>query len=88
MYSYRTSGVCASVINLEIEDNIIKNVEFIGGCNGNLSGISKLVTGMNIDDVIDKLKGTDCRNRGTSCPDQLTKALISWKEKMSQAGNI
>lgn len=80
MYSYKTSGVCASTINLEIEDNIIKNVEFIGGCSGNLSGIRSLIIGMDIDDVINKLQGTDCRNRGTSCPDQLTKALISWKE--------
>lgn len=80
MYSYKTSGVCASTINLEIEDNIIKNVEFIGGCSGNLSGIRSLIVGMDIDDVINKLQGTDCRNRGTSCPDQLTKALISWKE--------
>ncbi|MGN0145287.1 MAG: TIGR03905 family TSCPD domain-containing protein [Clostridium sp.] len=80
MYSYKTSGVCSSTINLEIENNIIKSVEFIGGCSGNLSGISRLITGMNVDDVINKLQGTDCRNRGTSCPDQLAKALISWKE--------
>lgn len=80
MYSYKTSGVCSSVINLEIEDNIIKNLEFVGGCSGNLSGIGSLVKGMNVDDVIVKLQGIDCRNRGTSCPDQLSKALIAWKE--------
>ena len=81
MYSYKTSGVCSSVINLEIENNIIKNLEFVGGCSGNLSGIGSLVKGMNVDDVIVKLQGIDCRNRGTSCPDQLSKALIAWKEK-------
>ena len=80
MYSYKTSGVCSSVINLEIEDNIIKNLEFVGGCSGNLSCIGSLVKGMNVDDVIVKLQGIDCRNRGTSCPDQLSKALIAWKE--------
>ena len=80
MYSYKTSGVCSSTINLEIEDNIIKNIEFIGGCSGNLQGIGSLVKGMSVDEVITKLKGIDCRSRGTSCPDQLSKALISWKE--------
>lgn len=80
MYSYKTSGVCSSTINLEIEDNIIKNVEFIGGCSGNLQGIGSLVKGMTVDEVITRLQGIDCRNRGTSCPDQLSKALIAWKE--------
>lgn len=80
MYSYKTSGVCSSTINLEIENNIIKNVEFIGGCAGNLLGIGSLVKGMSVDDVITKLQGIDCRNRGTSCPDQLSKALTAWKE--------
>ena len=80
MYSYKTSGVCSSTINLEIENNIIKNVEFIGGCAGNLLGIGSLVKGMSVDDVITKLNGIDCRNRGTSCPDHLSKALTAWKE--------
>ena len=81
MYSYKTSKVCASTINLEIENNIIKDVEFIGGCSGNLAGIKSLIIGMQVDDVISKLKGIDCRNRGTSCPDQLTKALLALKEE-------
>ena len=80
MYSYKTSGVCSSTINLEIENNIIKNVEFIGGCAGNLLGIGSLVKGMSVDDVIIKLKGIDCGNKGTSCPDQLSKALTAWKQ--------
>ena len=80
MYSYKTSGVCSSTINLEIENNIIKNVEFIGGCAGNLLGIGSLVKGLSVDEVISKLQGIDCRGKGTSCPDQLSKALTAWKE--------
>ncbi len=80
MYSYKTSGVCSSTINIEIEDNIIKNVEFIGGCAGNLLGIGSLVKGLSVDEVISKLQGIDCRGRGTSCPDQLSKALTAWKQ--------
>lgn len=63
------------MIELEIEDDVIKGCRFIGGCNGNLQGISKLVTGMEIDDAVEKLEGIDCAGRGTSCPDQLAKAL-------------
>jgi uncharacterized protein (TIGR03905 family) len=81
MYSYKTSGVCSSKINLEIKDNIVENVEFVGGCAGNLFGIGQLVKGMTVDDVIAKLKGIDCRSKGTSCPDQLSKALLQWKKE-------
>ena len=80
MYSYKTSGICCSTINIEIEDNIIKNVEFIGGCAGNLLGIGSLVKGLSVDEVISKLQGIDCRGKGSSCPDQLSKALTAWKE--------
>lgn len=80
MYSYKTSGICSSTINIEIEDNIIKNVEFIGGCAGNLLGIGNLVKGLSVDEVVSKLQGIDCRGKGTSCPDQLSKALTAWKE--------
>ena len=79
MFVYKTTGVCSTEIHLEVENDIIKNVEFIRGCQGNLSGISVLVSGMNIDDAITKLKGIDCRNKGTSCPDQLSKALEAYK---------
>ena len=75
MFIYKTPGVCSTEIHLEIENDTIKSVEFIRGCQGNLMGISALVSGMNIDDAINKLKGIDCRNKGTSCPDQLSKAL-------------
>lgn len=84
MFSYKTSGVCSSKIDLDIVDNIIQNVEFIGGCAGNLSGIGQLVKGMSVDDVINKLNGVDCKGKGTSCPDQLSKALLEWKKEVSK----
>ena len=74
-YSYNTRGVCSRKIDFEIEDGIVKNVRFLGGCNGNLQGIGKLVEGMKIEDVIEKLEGLNCNGKGTSCPDQLAKAL-------------
>lgn len=79
MFVYKTSGVCSTEIHVEIKDNFIENVEFVRGCPGNLFGISMLVKGMNIDDAIQKLQGIDCRGKGTSCPDQLSKALIEYK---------
>lgn len=81
MFSYKTSGVCSSTINLEITNDIVKDVEFVGGCSGNLQGIGHLVKGMTVNEVIEKLQGIDCRNRGTSCPDQLSKALLAWKSE-------
>ena len=81
MFSYKTSGVCASNINLEISNNIVNNVEFVGGCAGNLMGIGQLVKGKSVDEVISTLAGIDCRGKGTSCPDQLTKALLEWKKE-------
>ena len=74
-YSYNTRGVCSRKIDFEIEDGIVKNVRFLGGCNGNLQGIGKLVEGMKIEEVIEKLEGVNCNGKGTSCPDQLAKAL-------------
>lgn len=74
-YTYYPSGVCSRLIELEIEDDIIRQCRFIGGCNGNLQGICKLVVGMDADEAIEKLEGIDCAGRGTSCPDQLAKAL-------------
>lgn len=73
--SFRTQGTCCQIINLEIEDNIIKNVEFLGGCHGNLQGIGRLVVGMSAEDVIQKLKGILCNSKPTSCPDQLARCL-------------
>jgi uncharacterized protein (TIGR03905 family) len=78
---YKTSGVCSREIKFEIDENTntITNLSFVGGCNGNASGISKLVVGMKVDDVIRKLEGVTCEFRSTSCPDQLAKALKEWR---------
>lgn len=80
-YSYKTTGTCSQMIKLEIDDDqTIKSVSFLGGCNGNLQGISKLVSGQKIDDVIPKLEGIKCGFKKTSCPDQLAQALKKVKE--------
>lgn len=73
--SYKTQGTCSSLIELEVEDNVVKDLRFVGGCNGNLQGISALVKGMQTEDVIARLEGIRCGSRPTSCPDQLCKAL-------------
>ena len=74
-YTYVPRGVCSRMIEVEIENDVIKGCRFMGGCHGNLQGISKLVTGMKVEDAIEKLDGINCSGRGTSCPDQLAKAL-------------
>ena len=74
-YDFRTRGVCAAKITFDLNDGIVSNVHFMGGCNGNLKGISKLVDGMKAEDVIKKIKGTKCGFKNTSCPDQLATAL-------------
>ena len=74
-YTYRTRGTCASQITFDINDNIVSNVSFYGGCNGNLKGISSLCVGMKAQDVIERLEGIKCGFKSTSCPDQLAKAL-------------
>lgn len=74
-YSYTPRGVCARQITFETDNGIIKNVKFHGGCSGNTQGISSLVEGMEIKDVIRRLRGTDCNGKRTSCPDQLAQAL-------------
>ncbi|MDE5697931.1 MAG: TIGR03905 family TSCPD domain-containing protein [Lachnospiraceae bacterium] len=76
---YKTSGTCSQLIDFEVEDDIIKSVAFTGGCNGNLKGISALVSGMKVDDAIAKLKGIRCGLKNTSCPDQLARALEQYK---------
>lgn len=79
---YTPKGVCSRKIEIDIENGIINKVCFVGGCNGNTQGISKLVEGMKAEDVISRLEGVNCNGRGTSCPDQLAKAL---KEAIKQA---
>lgn len=80
-YTYEPQGVCSARIDFEIEDGIVKNVRFTRGCNGNTQGIGALVEGMQVDEVIKRLKGTNCNGRGTSCPDQLARALELSKEQ-------
>ena len=81
-YYYKTSGTCSQQMIIEIEQDRIKKLTIIGGCAGNTRGISKLVEGMKIDEVIQKLKGIPCGTRGTSCPDQLARALEEIKQKI------
>lgn len=78
MQTFKTTGVCAKEIQFDIEDNKIKSVNFIGGCPGNLIGISHLVKEMEIETAIAKLKGISCKTKETSCPDQLAQALESY----------
>lgn len=75
MYDYIPRGVCSRQISVELDGDTVKNVSFVGGCDGNLKGISKLVRGMKVDDVVRLLEGNTCGRRPTSCPDQLTRAL-------------
>ena len=79
-YTYKTKGTCAQMISFDVNDNIVTNVQFFGGCNGNLKGIAKLVEGMNIDEVIARIEGVKCGMKSTSCPDQLAQALKASKE--------
>ena len=73
-YKYRTRGTCAREISFELEDGIVKNVSFFGGCNGNLKGISALIEGRKAEEIIPLIKGTKCGFKSTSCPDQLALA--------------
>ena len=79
-YGYKTSGTCSRYIEFEVEDGIVHNVAFTGGCNGNLKAIGKLVEGMKVEDVIERVQGVDCGGRGTSCGDQLQRALTAAME--------
>ena len=74
-YTYQPKGVCARKIDFDLEDGVVKNVRFLGGCNGNLKAIGTLIEGMTPDEIIGKLAGNTCGNRATSCADQLTRAL-------------
>ncbi len=79
MYEYKTSGTCSQRILFDVENGKVKNVQFIGGCNGNLKGIAALVEGMDVDTVIERVQGVTCGMKKTSCPDQLAQALIAAK---------
>jgi uncharacterized protein (TIGR03905 family) len=74
-YRYKTSQVCSSEINFDIEGNVIKNISFVGGCNGNLKALSKVLDGYTVEEIESKLKGNTCGFRSTSCADQLARAV-------------
>ena len=78
MQSYYPQGTSSTEIRFEVADGVLRKVEFSDGCEGNLTGIGRLVTGMKVEDVVAKLKGIPCEGRDTSCPDQLAKALEHW----------
>ena len=79
MFQYKTQGTCSTGIEIDAKDGVIERVAFTRGCNGNLTGISKLVVGMNVDEAIAKLSGIRCGDKPTSCPDQLARALMQMK---------
>ncbi len=79
-YRYKPEGVCSREMIFEIDGDIVKSIKIIGGCAGNTVGLSKLIEGMKIKDVIEKLKGIPCGFKGTSCPDQVAKALEEYKQ--------
>ena len=84
-FEYKTRGTCSSKILFDVDDGIVHNLEYIGGCNGNLQGMSRLVEGMNIDDVIARVQGIHCGMKPTSCPDQLAKALKQARQKLAES---
>lgn len=77
-YSFVPSGVCCKKVDMEINDNIVTDVVFTGGCNGNLKGIAALVEGQKVEDIISRLRGIHCHIKSTSCPDQLAKGLEAY----------
>jgi uncharacterized protein (TIGR03905 family) len=83
-YTFRPKGVCSQQMNITVEDNRIQKLEVLGGCDGNLKGISSLIIGMPVDEVITRLDGIRCGYKSTSCPDQLAKALKQMKAEMAE----
>ena len=80
--SYRPSGVCSSLYEIDVNGHILNNITIQGGCNGNLKGISSLIKGMKIEDIIERLEGIKCGYKNTSCPDQIAKALKAYLESI------
>ena len=83
-FTFRPRGVCSQMMDIEIEDNKLVKLKVMGGCSGNLQGVSRLCVGKHIDEIIAKLQGIQCRNK-TSCPDQLAQALLQYKEEHNLA---
>lgn len=80
-YEYRPRGVCSTNFTFDIEDNVIKSLSVTGGCNGNLKGISNIIKGMDVDQVISAFDGIICGSKASSCPDQIARALKAYKEE-------
>ena len=80
-FTYVTRGVCSRAIDIEIENGVILSVRFNGGCAGNTQGVAALIRGMSVEDALERIEGLDCRGRGTSCPDQLARALREYLSK-------
>ena len=83
-FNFRPRGVCSQMMDIEIEDNKLVRLKVMGGCSGNLQGISKLVVGMDVDEVISRLEGIRCGFKSTSCPDQLAQALKMYKAEAGE----
>lgn len=83
-FTYKTEGTCSTTIDIEVEQDVIRSVRFVDGCDGNLQGMSVLLAGMKVDDAIEKLRGIQCQN-GTSCPDQLARALTQMRKKADRS---
>lgn len=83
-YTYKTKGTCSIEISFDIDNDIVTNISFLGGCNGNLKAIAKLVDGWRVDDIVEKLSGNTCGRRTTSCADQLAVAVNEAKMKMNK----
>lgn len=83
IFEYRPSGVCSTKMIIKVEGDIISDVQIVGGCPGNSTGVAKLCVGKTLDEIIDVLSGIDCRGKGTSCLDQLAKACAKLKEQIS-----
>ena len=79
--NYKTKGTCSREISFDVVDNKVTNVRFLGGCSGNTQGVAALVEGMDVNEAIKRMDGIDCAGRGTSCPDQLAKALKLYLEE-------
>ena len=87
-FRYTPDGVCSSEMIFEIDGDIVKKLEIVGGCPGNTVGVSKLIENRNVDDIIELLKGIPCRNKGTSCPDQVAKALEEYKKQQKDSISV
>ncbi len=88
VFRYTPDGVCSSEMIFEIDGDIVKKLEIVGGCPGNTVGVSKLIENRNVDDIIELLKGIPCRNKGTSCPDQVAKALEEYKKQQKDSISV